>query len=48
MEFPIEMNGILTRENLNVLSLGSYDFLIVMEWLAKHRAKVDCYEKVLE
>ena len=48
MEFPIEMNGILTKENLNVLSLGSYDSLIVMEWLTKHREKLDCYEKVFE
>ena len=48
MEFPIEMNGILTKENLNVLPLGSHDSLIGMEWLTKHREKLDCYEKVFE
>ena len=34
--------------NLNVLPLRSYDALIGMNWLEKHRAKVDCYEKTLE
>ena len=48
MECPIELNGLLTKVNLNVLPLGSYDALIGMDWLEKHRAKVDCYENFLE
>ena len=48
MEFPIGLNGLLTKENLNALHLGSYDALIGMDWLEVHRANVDCYEKVLE
>ena len=48
MYFPIELNGILTKENLNVLPLESYDALICMDWLEKNRAKVYFYEKVIE
>ena len=48
MERPTELNGILTKVNLNVLPLGSYDALIGMDQLEKNRAKVDCYEKFLE
>ena len=48
MDFPIEFNGPLTKSNLNVLPLGSYDALIGMDWLEKHRDKVDYYEKFIE
>ena len=48
IECPIELNGILTKVNLNVLPLGSYDALISIDCLENHTAKVDCYEKVLE
>jgi hypothetical protein len=40
-EFP-------TQATLNVLPLGSYDLLIGMDWLAAHKAKLDCYHKTLE
>jgi hypothetical protein len=40
-EFP-------TQVTLNVLPLGSYDLLISMDWLATHKAKLDCYYKTLE
>jgi hypothetical protein len=40
-EFP-------TQATLNVLLLGSYDLLIGMDWLAAHKAKLDCYHKTLE
>jgi hypothetical protein len=30
---PMNMNGLNTRENLNIIPLGSYDFLIGMDWL---------------
>ena len=48
MECPIELNGILTKVNLNVLPLGSYDALIGMDWLENHRAKVYCYKKIIK
>jgi hypothetical protein len=40
-EFP-------TQENLNILPLGSYDPLIGMDWMASHKARLDCYHKTLE
>lgn len=46
--FPIELNGFLITTNLNILALGSYDTLIGMDWMEKHRAKVDCYDKIME
>ena len=42
------MNGIPTQATLNILPLGSYDQLIGMDWLASHKAKLDCYNKTLE
>jgi hypothetical protein len=40
-EFP-------TQATLNVLPLGSYNLLIGMDWMATHKAKLDCYHKTLE
>jgi hypothetical protein len=37
-----------TQETLNLLPLGSYDLLIGMDWLATHKARLDCYHKTLE
>jgi len=34
-----------TIVNLNVLPLGLYDWLIGMDWLEKHRAVVEFYNK---
>ena len=48
MECPIELNGILTKINLNGIGLGSYGAIIEMDWLEKHRDKIDYHEKVLE
>lgn len=44
----MEVNGLLTRVNLNIFPLGSYKILIGMDWLEFHRAKVDCYDKIVE
>ena len=44
----VELNGIFTKVCLNFLPLGSNDALIGMDWLERHRVKVDCYAKVLE
>ena len=45
---PLMLNGLPIKADLNVLPLGSYDILIGMGWLEVHRAKLDCYNKILE
>jgi hypothetical protein len=42
---PVGMNGLSTEEDLNIFPLGSYDFLIGMDWLDQHHAKFDCHKK---
>jgi hypothetical protein len=42
---PVEMNGLSTKADLNVLPLGSYDCLIGMDWLDQHHAILDCHDK---
>ena len=34
-----------TQEKLNVLPLGSYDVLISMDWMDKHKVVINCFEK---
>jgi hypothetical protein len=34
-ECPMDMKGLCTREDLNIIPLISYDFLIGMDWLEK-------------
>jgi hypothetical protein len=46
--FWVEMNGLLTRVNLNILPLGSYDALIGMDWLSTHKLNLDCYNNTSE
>ena len=41
----LDMNGFISQADLNILPLGSYDVLIRMEWLEKHRVLLDCYDK---
>jgi hypothetical protein len=43
--FSIDMNGLSTKAELNVLPLGSYDCLIGMDWLDQHHALLDCHNK---
>jgi hypothetical protein len=40
----MEMNGLHTKVDLNIIHLGSYDFLIGMDWLDHHHVVVDCYK----
>jgi hypothetical protein len=42
---PMEMNGLCTKFDLNIIPLGSYDFLIGMDWLDQHHVVLDCYNK---
>jgi hypothetical protein len=41
----MDMNGLITREYLNILPLGSYYYLIGMDWLDQHHAIPDCHKK---
>jgi hypothetical protein len=43
--FPMDMNGLRTNANLNILPLGSYDFLIGSDWLDQHHVFLDCHNK---
>jgi hypothetical protein len=42
---PVDMNGLSTKADLNILPLGSYDCLIGMDWLDQHHAILDCRNK---
>ena len=41
----MDMNGLNTREDLNILPLGSYDYLIGMDWLDQHNAIIEYHKK---
>jgi hypothetical protein len=41
----VNMNGVRTKTNLNIIPLGSYDFLIGMDWIEKHHDVLYCYNK---
>jgi predicted aspartyl protease len=45
--FLIDMNGLSTKVDVNIILLGSYDFLIGMDWLEKHHVVLDCYNKTI-
>jgi hypothetical protein len=40
---PMDMNEFNTMEYLNILPLGSYDFIIGMDWLEQHHTTLDCH-----
>jgi hypothetical protein len=42
---PVVMNGLSTKVDLNIFTLGSYDFLIGMDWLYQHHAILDLHNK---
>jgi hypothetical protein len=41
------VNGLNTRVDVNIIPLGLYDCLIGMDWLEKHHAVVECYNKTI-
>jgi hypothetical protein len=41
----MDMNGLNTRTDLNIFPLGSYDYLIGMDWLDQHHVILDCHNK---
>jgi hypothetical protein len=42
---PVGMNGLSTREDLNIFPLGFYDFIISMDWLDKNHSILECYNQ---
>jgi hypothetical protein len=42
----IDMNGLSTKVNVNIIPLGSYDCLIGMDWLEKHHVVLDFYKTI--
>jgi hypothetical protein len=44
---PIDMNGLGTKVDVNIVPLGSYDYLIGMDWLEKHHDVLECYNKTI-
>jgi hypothetical protein len=40
-EIPMDMNGLTTKVDLNIIPLGSYDFLISMDGLNKNNVVLD-------
>jgi hypothetical protein len=42
---PMDMKGLSTKAELNILLVGSYDCLIGMDWLDQHHALLDCRNK---
>jgi hypothetical protein len=41
----IDMNGLNTKVDVNIIPLDSYDFLIGMDWLEKQHVVIDYYNK---
>jgi hypothetical protein len=41
----IDINGLNTKEDLNILPLGSYECLIGMDWLDQYHTLLDCHKK---
>jgi hypothetical protein len=42
---PMDMNGLHTKVDLNIIPLGLYDFLTGMDWLDEHHIVLYCYKK---
>ena len=39
------MNYFITHVDLNIIPLGSYDLLIGIDWIEKHRVMLNCFDK---
>jgi hypothetical protein len=42
---PLDINGVSKKVELNIMALGSYEFLIGMDWLDQHHAILECCNK---
>jgi hypothetical protein len=43
----IDMNGLNMKLDVNIVPLGSYDYLIGIDWLEKHHVVLDYYTKTI-
>jgi predicted aspartyl protease len=43
----LNLDGQNIKTHLNILPLGSYDMIIVMDWLEQHKAVLDCYTEII-
>ena len=39
------MNDFITHVNVNILTLGSFDLLIGMDWTEEHKVVLNCFDK---
>jgi hypothetical protein len=39
----VNMNGFNTKADLNIISLGSYDCVVGVDWIYKHHIVLHCY-----
>jgi hypothetical protein len=46
-DFEFNLDGHNIKTNLNIFRLGSYDMIVRMDWLERHKAVLDCYKKAL-
>jgi hypothetical protein len=42
---PMDTNGLSTKAYLNIIPLGSYDFLIGMDWFDQHHVFLEYYNR---
>ena len=42
------MNYFITHTDLNIMPLGSYDLLIRMDWIEKHKVVLICFDKTFK
>lgn len=47
-EAKVELHGFTIEVDLYVEPLGTYDIILCMNWLGKHKARVNCYDKTIE
>jgi hypothetical protein len=47
-DYEFSLGGQNIRTNLNIVPLGSYDVIIIMDWLEMHKEILDCYAKTLK
>jgi len=43
----LNLNGLNSVADLNIIPLGSYHVLVGMDWLESHHATLDCYGKTI-
>ena len=44
-DFIVNLGGFDTKMNVYIMTLGTYDLILRMDWLESHQAVADCYNK---